>query len=172
MFKVLWWRSRCTNPNLGTSRPTFSVLRPERFLMQVLALVQSRQVPSHKHMRKWFGLHPRGSMNPAGSSKVYKIGQNCKLKLFDIHTNICSETHHNMSVDNPGRFSHWHGIRICACVLGRFFAKFGIRIGGFSSETKEPKLKNWVYFEQITVNSTQFEQNWVLSIENGILMGR
>ena len=22
--------------------------------------------------------------------------------------------------------SHWHGIRICACLLGRFFAKFGI----------------------------------------------
>ena len=39
-----------------------------------------------------------------------------------------------------GGFSHWHGIRICACLLGHFFAKFGIAIGGFSSETKEPKL--------------------------------
>ena len=39
-----------------------------------------------------------------------------------------------------GGFSHWHGIRICACLLGRFFSKFGIAIGGFSSETKEPKL--------------------------------
>ena len=28
----------------------------------------------------------------------------------------------------------------CACLLGHFFAKFGIAIGGFSSETKEPKL--------------------------------
>ena len=37
-------------------------------------------------------------------------------------------------------FSHWHDIRICACLLGRFFAKFDIAIGGFSSETKEPKL--------------------------------
>ena len=26
--------------------------------------------------------------------------------------------------------SHWHGIRICACLLRRFFAKFGIAIGG------------------------------------------
>ena len=40
----------------------------------------------------------------------------------------------------PGGFSHWHGIRICACRLGHFFAKFGIAIGGFSTETKEPKL--------------------------------
>ena len=39
-----------------------------------------------------------------------------------------------------GGFSHWHGIRICACLLGHFFVKFGIAIGGFSSETKEPKL--------------------------------
>ena len=39
-----------------------------------------------------------------------------------------------------GGFSHWHGIRICACLLGHFFAKFGIAIGEFSSETKEPKL--------------------------------
>ena len=43
-----------------------------------------------------------------------------------------------------------------------FFANFGIAIGGFSSETKEPKLKNWVYFEQIIVKSTQFGQNWAL----------
>ena len=34
--------------------------------------------------------------------------------------------------------------------------------GGVSSETKEPKLHNWVYFGQIIVKSTQFDQNWVL----------
>ena len=39
-----------------------------------------------------------------------------------------------------GGFSRWHGIRICACLLGHFFAKFGIAIRGFSSETKKPKL--------------------------------
>ena len=39
-----------------------------------------------------------------------------------------------------GGFSHWHGIRICTCLLGRFFAKFGMAIGDVSSETKEPKL--------------------------------
>ena len=65
-----------------------------------------------------------------------------------------------------GGFSHWHGIWciLCACLLGHFFTKFGIAIGGFSSE-------NWVYFGQIIVKSTQFGQNWVLSFENGILMG-
>ena len=39
-----------------------------------------------------------------------------------------------------GGVLNWHGICICACLLGHFFAKFGIVIGGFSSETKEPKL--------------------------------
>ena len=39
-----------------------------------------------------------------------------------------------MSWNNPGGFSHGHGIRICACLLGHFFAKFGIAIGGFSSD--------------------------------------
>ena len=46
----------------------------------------------------------------------------------------------DVCLPDPGGFSHWHGIRICACLLGHFFAKFGIAIGGFSSKTKEPKL--------------------------------
>ena len=46
----------------------------------------------------------------------------------------------NFCLRSRGWFSHWHGIRICACLLGRFFVKFGTSIGGFSSETKEPKL--------------------------------
>ena len=33
-----------------------------------------------------------------------------------------------------GRFLHWHGIRICACLLRFFFAQFGIAIVGFLSE--------------------------------------
>ena len=45
-----------------------------------------------------------------------------------------------MHMSTRGGFSHWHGIRICACLLGQLFAKFGIAIGGFSSEKKEPKL--------------------------------
>ena len=61
-----------------------------------------------------------------------------------------------------GEFSHWLGIRICACLLRCFFVKFGIAINGFSSETKESKFKHWVYFEQKIVKSTQFGQNWVL----------
>ena len=34
---------------------------------------------------------------------------------------------------------------------GAFFAKFSIANGGFSWETKEPKIQNWVYLEQINV---------------------
>ena len=30
-----------------------------------------------------------------------------------------------------GEFSCWHGIRICACLLGYYFAKFGIVISGW-----------------------------------------
>ena len=62
----------------------------------------------------------------------------------------------------PGGFSHWHGIRICACLLGRFFAKFGIAIGGFHHRRRSPNYRNWVYFGQIIVKSTQFDPNWVL----------
>ena len=40
----------------------------------------------------------------------------------------------------------WY-IHICACFLGCYFAKFGIVIGGFSSEMKEPKLHKLVYVE-------------------------
>ena len=35
----------------------------------------------------------------------------------------------------------WYMVHIlCACLLGHFFTKFGIAIGGFSSETGKPKL--------------------------------
>ena len=48
----------------------------------------------------------------------------------------------NMMIKRPGvGVSHWHGIRICACLLGCSFKKLGIEIGGFSSEMKEPKLQ-------------------------------
>ena len=43
-------------------------------------------------------------------------------------------------------------VYVCACL----FYKFGMAIGGFSSETKEPKFIYWVYFELIIVKSTQF----------------
>ena len=65
-------------------------------------------------------------------------------------------------VSIPGGFSHWHGIRICACLLGHFFAKFGIAIGGFHQRRRSPNYINWVYFGQIIVKSTQFDPNWVL----------
>ena len=45
------------------------------------------------------------------------------------------------------------------------FCKIWYRDRWVSSETKEPRLKNWVYFEQIIAKSTQFGQNGVLSIE-------
>ena len=62
---------------------------------------------------------------------------------------------------------------ICACLLGRFFAKFGIAIKGFHQKTREGAQIdiNRVYFGQIIVKSTQFGQNWVLFFKNGILMG-
>ena len=67
-----------------------------------------------------------------------------------------------VSCPGEGVFSHWHGIHICACLLGHFFAKIGIAIGGVSSERKEPKLHKLGVFWKIFVKSTQFGQNWVL----------
>ena len=67
---------------------------------------------------------------------------------------------------SAGGFSHWHVIRICACLLGCFFAKFGIAIGGggVHQRQRSPNYINWVYFGQIIVKSTQFGQNCVLFI--------
>ena len=73
--------------------------------------------------------------------------------------------------DTPGG-SHIDLVYICACLLECFLVELGTAIGEFSSETKEPKFKNWVYFEQIIVKSTQFGQNWVFFYcKKGILMG-
>ena len=64
------------------------------------------------------------------------------VPVNDIHPilkKICINLKNQM-LPRGGGFSHWHGICICACLLGHLFAKFGIAIGGFSSETKDPKL--------------------------------
>ena len=37
-------------------------------------------------------------------------------------------------------YSHMDMVYVCACLLGCFFAKFGIAIRGFPSEPKEPKF--------------------------------
>ena len=62
-----------------------------------------------------------------------------------------------------GGFSYWHGIRILyvPAFLGGLSRNLVYRWGGGSSETKEPKFKNFVYFEQIIVKSTQFEQKLI-----------
>ena len=61
---------------------------------------------------------------------------------------------------------------ICACLLGHFFAKFDIAIGGFSSETKEPKLhKLGVFWANYCKKAPNLIQIGCFSFENGILMG-
>ena len=67
-----------------------------------------------------------------------------------------------MGACSPGGFSHWHGIRICACLLGHFFTKFGIAIGGFSSETKEPKLHKLGVFWANYCKRHPIWSKWVL----------
>ena len=57
---------------------------------------------------------------------------------------------------------------LCVCLLGRFFANFGIA-RGVSSEKKEPKFTNWMYFGQIIVKSTHLVKIRCFSSENGIL---
>ena len=46
--------------------------------------------------------------------------------------------------------------------FGVLFYKIWYSDRWVSSQTKEPKFKNWVYFEQIIVKSMQFGQNLVL----------
>ena len=75
----------------------------------------------------------------------------CPCLTFDI-----------VSATRGWGFSHGHGIRICACLFERFFAKFVKAIGGFHQRRRSPHYKIWVYFGQIIVKSTQFDQNWVL----------
>ena len=58
--------------------------------------------------------------------------------------------------------SHIDMVYVCACLLGRFFAKFGIAIGGFHQGQRSPNYINWVYFGQIIVRGIQIGQNWVL----------
>ena len=73
-----------------------------------------------------------------------------------------STKYYYCNTEHGGGFSHWHGLRICACLLGHLFAKFGIAIGGFHQRRRSPNYINWVYFGQIIVKSTQFDPNWVL----------
>ena len=67
---------------------------------------------------------------------------------------------------SPGGYSHWHGIRICACLLGWFFTDFGIAMGWFSSQMNTPNLWKLGVFQEICSKSTQFEYNWVLFSQN------
>ena len=66
-----------------------------------------------------------------------------------------------------GGGSHIDGKHICACLSGYFFAKFGIAKGGFSSQTKEPKFKNWVYFEEIIAKAPNLGKTGCFSIQKG-----
>lgn len=51
-----------------------------------------------------------------------------------------------IQVQNTPKFKVYpRYVRIC--LLRNFFTKLGKAIGGFSSETQEPKFKIWVYFE-------------------------
>ena len=71
------------------------------------------------------------------------IGRKIEFEWKYKHVTIRCKVYHLLVADTVvpgGGFSHWHGIRICACLLGHLFAKFGIAIVGFSSETREPKL--------------------------------
>ena len=64
-------------------------------------------------------------------------------------------------ISSRGGYSVYNGIRICACLLGCIFMKFGISMGGFPSLTQCAQLQNWVYFGKFCQKSTQFGPNWV-----------
>ena len=83
----------------------------------------------------------------------------CRQKKVS-HQSIC-KTH------GGGRFSHWHGIRVYVPTsLGAILWNLVRQSVDFLQRWKSPNYMNWVYFEQIMVKSTQFEQNWVLFFWN------
>ena len=65
-----------------------------------------------------------------------------------------------------GGLSHWHGMCICACLLGCIFAKFGI-----ARDKGAQNYINWVYLGQILVKSTKFGQNWMLFFQKWYTAG-
>ena len=61
---------------------------------------------------------------------------------------------------------------LCACLLGRFFAKFGIAIRGFSSETKDSNLHKLCVFGAISCKKHPNLSNWVLFFRKWYTDGR
>ena len=94
--------------------------------------------------------------------KSTQLGPRNSCRVANHYVILSIRLSHISHGRKPGGFSHWHGIRICACLLGHLFAKFGIAIGGFHQRRRSPNYINWVYFAQIIVKSTQFDPNWVL----------
>ena len=77
-------------------------------------------------------------------------------------------------LDWGGESSHIDMVYVWACLGGGFFATVGITIGTGSSEMKEHKCKNWVYFEQILVRTSKAHKLAKLGVflsKNGMLMG-
>ena len=56
------------------------------------------------------------------------------------------EKKNNRGKQRLGGFSHWHGIRICACLLGCYFAKIDIVTVGFHQRWRSPNFINWGVF--------------------------
>ena len=65
---------------------------------------------------------------------------------------------------------YWHGIQF-VCLSGCFFINFGLAIGDFHHRWRHSIYINWVYFEQMMAENTQFEQNLVLFVQNCYIDG-
>ncbi len=75
--------------------------------------------------------------------------------------------------DVPGGcYSVYAGIRICACLLGCMFMKFGISMGGFPSLTQCTQFaKLGVFWEILSTKHPIWLKFGVFPAENGILKG-
>ena len=116
-------------------------------------------------------------------------------QLFSSAPQRCSHWQVSFSCHHLSKHSaFWHTVLLqCTCKISGFFPggvltltwytymclPFGAPFreiwysdqGGFHQKRRSPNYINWVYFGQIIVKSTQFDPNWVLFSENGILMG-
>ena len=94
-----------------------------------------------------------GRPPPNRAIKIWAVYEKLDLSSF---IDICAE------VEAWRVVSHWHIIH--ACLLGCYFMIFWL--WGFHHKERCPIYMNWVYFQQIMVISTQFEQNLMFFVRN------
>ena len=112
---------------------------------------------------------------------VHQITSASFPKFLTMHTYMCHSSlmpilflHYYLSKHlNWGVFTLTWYTCICASLLGRFFADFGIeRSGVFITDEGTQFTKNWVYFEQMMVKAPNLSKIGCFFVQNWYIDGR